>query len=87
MTRSVHSRITFAAPFSLKGVYGEHPAGTYSISTRSRPVWDFPFSWRLKAVTEITICAGHGVKGSITQYHVCPRDLDRALTVDRAAAA
>ena len=64
-----------------------HPAGTYSVSTHDRSEWNFPFSWSMRTRTEITICANHGVNGAINQYQICPRDLDRALFVDRAAAA
>lgn len=87
MTRTVNSRITFAAPFSLKGVYGTHPAGTYSISTSESLRWTFPFLWDTVTATAITICANPGVKGALNRYRVCPRDLDRALTTDRSRQA
>jgi hypothetical protein len=84
MTQPVHSRVTFAAPFSLKDVHGTHPAGTYSISTRDNLRWTFPFFWDTQTATAITICANPGLGGALHRYLVCPRDLDRAIMSDRA---
>lgn len=84
MAKTVHSRITFGAPFTLAGVYGTHPAGTYSISTRDTLLWNFPFEWKTVTATSITICANPGVSGALQKYEISPRDLFRAIHFDQA---
>lgn len=83
----VYSRINFQRPFALKGVTVIQPAGSYSIETRDRHYWTFPFSWEKKTKTTIRLHMLSGLQGSLHEVELDPRDLFRALERDRLAIA
>lgn len=84
---AVYSRIIFRRPFSLKGVADIQPAGCYSIETRDRYYWTFPFSRETRTRTKIRIWTGSGLEGSLHEYEADPRDLFQALERDRLLVA
>jgi hypothetical protein len=83
----VYSRISFRRPFSLKGVAAVQPAGSYSIETRDRHYWAFPFSWEKKTETTIRLHMNSGLEGSLQEFNLDPRDLFEALQRDRLFVA
>lgn len=83
----VYSRINFEHPFSLTGIAAIQPAGSYSIETRDRHYWTFPFSWEKKTKTIIRLHMLSGLQGSLHEVELDPRDLFRALESDRLAVA
>ncbi len=83
----VHSRINFHYPFSLKGVETVQPAGFYSIETRARFYWTFPFSWKKTTKTTIRLHIRSGLEGRLQECELDPRDLFSALEKDRMLAA
>lgn len=84
---AVLSRIIFKHPFSLKDVADIQPAGCYSIETRDRHHWTFPFSWETRTRTKIRLCTGAGLDGGLHEYELDPRDLFQALERDRLLVA
>jgi hypothetical protein len=83
----VYSRIKFQNPFILKGLPGKLPAGSYSIETRDRHYWTFPFLWETRTRTRIRFCRKYGLEGSVHEYELDPRDLFAALKQDRLFVA
>lgn len=83
----VYSRVTFQHPFSLKSVAVVQPAGSYSIETRDRHYWTFPFSWEKKTETTIRICVESGLEGRLHEFELDPRDVFKALQRDRLIGA
>lgn len=86
-TPVVYSRISFQYPFSLTGISAIQPAGSYSIETRDRHYWTFPFTWEKKTQTTIRLNLLSGLQGSLHEIELDPRDLFRALERDRLAFA
>lgn len=84
---TVNSRVTFRHPFSLNGVTEIHPPGTYSIETKDRHYWTFPFLWETKTITTIRIGMNAGLDGSLHKYAVDPRNLFGAMERDRLSIA
>jgi hypothetical protein len=83
----VCSRINFQHPFSLKGIAAIQPAGFYSIETRDRYYWTFPFAWEKKTQTTIWLHVKSGLAGSLHEWNLDPRDLFEALERDRLFVA
>ena len=74
-TRTTRKTVTFAGPFSLSGIQGEHPAGPYEVDTDEETVDDVSFlAWRCVA-TMI-----HIREGGVSQvYTIDPVDLEHSL--------
>lgn len=83
----VYSRVNFQHPFYLEGIAAVQPAGSYSIETRDRHYWTFPFSWEKKTETTIRLHMLSGLKGSLHEVELNPRDLFNALERDRLFVA
>lgn len=83
----VCSRVKFQKPFYLDGIAAVQPAGSYSIETRDRHYWTFPFSWEKRTETTIRLHVRSGLQGSLQEVELDPRDLFRALERDRLAVA
>lgn len=83
---AICSRIIFQSPFSLRGIPTKQPAGSYSIETRDRHRWRFPFSWERKTRTTIRVHAKYGLEGSLHEYDLDPRDIFEALERDKLCA-
>jgi hypothetical protein len=81
------SRIKFQHPFSVSGVSAIQPAGSYSIETRDRHHWTFPFFWEKKTVTTIRLHVLSGLKGSLHEVELDPREIFQALQRDRLDGA
>ncbi|MEQ1929160.1 MAG: hypothetical protein ABL957_01330 [Parvularculaceae bacterium] len=85
--KTVSSHITFLRPFRLKGLKGAQPSGTYSVETRDRPVWSFPFFWNFETHTSIRVCVNGGLAGVLHNLEVCPRELFAVMLRDRQPLA
>lgn len=64
-----------------------HPAGFYSIETRDRYSWSFPFAWKKTTKTTIRLHTMSGLEGRLHDYELDPRDLFSAMERDRMLAA
>lgn len=82
----VYSRVTFQHPFSLQGVSGTQPAGSYSIETHDRHYWGFPFSFEKRTQTTIRLHMLSGLQGCILEAEIDPRDLFAAMERDRRSS-
>lgn len=83
----VYSRINFQHPFSLKGIAAIQPSGFYSIETRDRYYWTFPFCWEKTTKTTIRLHTMSGLEGRLHDYELDVQDLFSALERDRMLAA
>jgi hypothetical protein len=81
-TRTTKSRVTFKAPFSLKGIDGEQPAGSYDVETDEEAIEGNEHTVYRRVAT-ILYLTGDGVTRSC---RVNPEDLTAALARDAAAA-
>jgi hypothetical protein len=86
MIRSTSERVTFRRAFSLKGLDGPQPAGSYQIDTDEELIDGLSFPvWRRVATTIRLPLPGHG-SGSTQTFPIDPRDLAAAQARDAAAA-
>ena len=84
MTRCTSVDITFAHAFSLKGVEGVVPAGTYRIDTEEEPIDGLSFlAWR-RLATFIRIPVHRS--GTVQSFLIDPKNLAAAVAQDRAVA-
>jgi hypothetical protein len=82
--RISESRVRFRAPFSIKGVEGVLPAGTYRIVTEEAAIDDLTFVAYRRVSTAIAVPIGVGSEEMTT---IDPKDLEAALERDRPAVA
>jgi hypothetical protein len=85
MTRCTSVDVTFAHPFSLPGVEGTVPAGTYRIDTDEEPIDGLSFlAWR-RLATFIRIPVRRS--GTVESFLIDPKSLAAAVARDGAATA
>ena len=79
--RTTTRQATFTRPFSLGGIDGALPPGTYAVDTDEETIDSLSFiAWR-RIATSI-----HGVRDGTTEiWPVDPADLDEALRHDAEA--
>ena len=86
MIRSTTTDVTFRHAFTLKGSESTVPPGTYRVDVEEEPIDGLSFLAYRRLATFITVpVAGHS--GSTQSLLVDPKELERALTRDAAAAA
>jgi hypothetical protein len=80
--RTSREAVTFARPFSLRGVDGVHPPGTYTVETDEELIdgLSFPAYRRVVAVIFLPSRPGGTVDGRMAS--VDPRELRTALERD-----
>ena len=79
MTIVTHrSSVTFAAPFTVKGVEGQQPAGTYQIETDEEVIEGNDRSVRRRIATLIFITRGQAIETCT----IDPADLAAAIAND-----
>lgn len=77
--RTTRKTVTFAEPFSLAGIDGEHSAGAYEVDTDEETIDSVSFlAWR-RIATTIHIRRD----GASRAYAVDPVDLDHRLLRDK----
>ncbi len=79
--RTTKSRVTFRAPFSLRGIDGVQPAGSYDVDTDEEAIEGNGHTVYRRVAT-ILYLTSHGVTLSCT---IRPDDLAAALARDAAA--
>lgn len=85
-SRTSRSTITFSRPFTLSGVDGEQPAGTYAVETEEELVEgpSFPVYRRLTTVITLPLSAG-GMAG-VQRVGTDPEELAEAQRRDTAGS-
>ena len=82
MTLRTSSRtVTFRRPFSLKGVAGPLPAGTYAVETDEELIEQLSFTAYQRVATSIRVPTGTS-GGSYQVFRVDPADLQEAEKLD-----
>jgi hypothetical protein len=79
--------VTFLHPFSLGGVEGERPAGTYAIETIEAPIDCLSFLAYRRVSTTIELPSGFSAMMSRQLVEIDPLDLEAAQTRDAALEA
>jgi hypothetical protein len=83
--RTKRETITFAHPFTLRGVDGVQAAGAYAVETDEDPIESLSFlAWR-RVATVIFVPLAPGRMGSVQAVPVDPVDLQAALARDQVA--
>jgi hypothetical protein len=80
--RTTSTPITFHRPFSLPGVDGLQPAGTYTVETDEELIEGLSFYAYRRVATVIRLPAGSGRLGFSQAVSVNPLDLDAAQARD-----
>lgn len=83
--RTTEVQVTFLHPFSLAGVDGEQPAGTYTVETQEVSIDSLSFAAYRRVATTIVLPSrqyGYAAKQVVT---IDPHDLDAAKARDAAA--
>ena len=75
--RTTHRNVTFQHPFSLKGVDGTLPAGTYLVETDEELLEQLSFTAYQRVATSIRLPSGTS-GGSYQRIRVDPADLEAA---------
>ena len=81
--RTSRETVTFARPFSLRGIDGVQPAGTYVVETEEELIEGLSFPAYRRTGTTITLRSAHP-GGLVQALGVDPADLARAHAADRA---
>jgi hypothetical protein len=82
--RTRRETLTFAHPFSLRGVDGVQPAGAYTVQTDEEPIEGISFLAYRRIATVIFLPLPHGGAGSFEAVTVAPADLEAAQARDKA---
>jgi hypothetical protein len=85
--RTTHSTVTFAHPFSLRGIDGPRPAGTYAVETDEELVMGLTFDAYRQTVTYLFLSGGSGEPNVSEVFQIDREDLRRALADDTAATS
>ncbi len=80
-TRTTRKTVTFARPFSLKGIEGTQPAGAYDVDTDEELIDDLSFLAYRRVATMIHL----RTDGATQIYRVDPVELDARLLRDAGA--
>jgi hypothetical protein len=86
MTRSTTTDVTFRRAFALKDLEWPVPPGTYRVDVEEEPIDGLSFLAHRRLATFITVPVA-GRSGSTQGLPVDPKELERALARDAAAAA
>jgi hypothetical protein len=82
--RTRRETLTFAHPFTLRGVDGVQPAGTYTVQTDEEPIEGISFLAYRRVATIIFLPLPHGGAGSFEAVTVAPEDIQAAQARDKA---
>ena len=80
--RTKSRKLTFQRPFSLRGVQGLLPPGTYTVETDEELLEQLSFTAYQRVATSIRVPVG-GSANSYQMFRVEPADLDEAEKRDR----
>lgn len=80
--RKTSRRIVFHHPFSLDGLDGLLPAGTYSVETEHERGWWRVFGQPRQSASRIRICTAYGLNGLLDTVVVDHAALSRAQRTD-----
>lgn len=83
-SRSSAKEAVFRKPFTLNGIDGVLPAGSYRVVTDEELIEGVSFPVFRRVATMIFVPARHGRSSSIEMVNIDPRDLDAALAKDAA---
>lgn len=84
--RARDKRVTFLRPFTLDGLEGVQPSGTYSVEIRQEDAGFFSFLKTKRTSTWIRICRNPGIAGVLEIVKIDPLDLQAALVRDAVLA-
>ena len=85
--RTRRETVTFEHPFSLRGLGGAQPAGTYAVETDEEPIEGVSFpAWR-RVATVMLLPSRPGGKELGRIVTIDPRELEAARARDAAAGA
>jgi hypothetical protein len=79
--------VTFLNPFTLPGVEGERPAGTYAVETIEAPIDGLSFLAYRRVSTTIELPSAFAAMMSRQVVEIDPRDLEAAEKRDVALQA
>lgn len=82
--RTTHRSVTFLHPFSLVGIEGEQPAGTYAIETVEEPIDGLSFMAYRRVSTTIVLPSQANATRCRQVETIDPRDLEAAEKRDAA---
>lgn len=82
--RTSRRTVTFTCPFSLNGVEGIRPPGTYMIDTDEELIEGLSFPAYRRTATTIELSSG---SGTVEIFAINPSELETVLELDVTAAA
>jgi len=82
--RVTHTSVVFRRPFTIAGVEGEHPAGTYNVETVEEPIGGLSFIAYRRVSTTIALASLHFGRSSRQLATIAPHDLEAALARDES---
>ena len=85
-TRTSHMRVTFIRPFSLSGIEGEQPAGTYTVETHEALLQSVPLPAYRRTATLLFLPLRQGGAFLEQVVEIDPVDLEAARKRDAAKA-
>jgi len=85
--RTTRTSVTFVRTFSLRGVEGENPAGTYLVETDEELILGMSFDAYRRTATFLYLPATSIAANATEVVNINPLDLQAALASDVAAAA
>jgi len=83
--RSSRKTVTFAYPFSLNGIEGTFPPGTYTIEVTDEQLNGLSFIAYRRVTTTITLPSSNTANVSRQLVEIEPADLEEALARDAEA--
>ena len=82
MTRTTRTTFTFNRPFSLTGIDGIQPAGTYTVETDEEPIQELSFIAYRRVCTTIALAPDPNKPGYSETAVIDPLELATALEND-----
>ena len=84
-TRTTRRNVTFRRPFSIGGIEGVQPAGTYVVETDEQLLEELSFPAYHRVSTSIVLPVSGGGSGSYQVVRIDPAHLEDALRRDARA--
>ncbi len=81
-TRTTRRNVTFRRPFSISGIEGVQPAGTYVVETDEQLLEELSFPAYHRVSTSIILPVGGGGSGSYQVVRIDPAELEEAQRRD-----